>query len=349
MALYTDVRASAYPAPVHRRDGRQEPGHRQPQRRPRRGGRGHHALAPSASAARSARPTAGSTSSDPSTTSSSACSSRRPRRSRSATRCGARTGWARSSTSKAQSTRYQRAVARGAPRRAVFDRRRARSPTSGLDARLLRRAHGRGRPAGRPSALPRRAVRCPSPPSTRSTRSTRRSAWPTVVYGLTAGIYSEDQAEVERFLERIEAGVALRQPARRRDDRRLAGRPALRRLEGLGLDGQGRPGGCSTWPSSCASRATPSSTEGRAAPGRRCPAAYEKGRSSDRPFVLTERSAPYGSTYPEDVIRRGPWQPSGSGARTNRGGVKRPAVAAFVERRHGTHGCSHDLDVVAAQ
>ena len=55
--------------------------------------------APSASAARSARPTRGSTSSGRSTTSWSGCWSRRPRRSRSAIRSCARTGWGRSSTS----------------------------------------------------------------------------------------------------------------------------------------------------------------------------------------------------------------------------------------------------------
>ena len=59
------------------------------------------------------------------------------------------------------------------------------------------------------------------------------------VYGLTAGVYAEDPAEVERFLDRIEAGVAVRQPARRRHDRRLAGHPGVRRLEGQRLDRQG--------------------------------------------------------------------------------------------------------------
>ena len=86
-------------AAVHRRDGRQEPGHRVAQRRPRGGGRGDHALAPSGSAGRSARRTRGSTSSGRSTTSSSGCWSRRPRRSPSATRSSGRTGSARSSTS----------------------------------------------------------------------------------------------------------------------------------------------------------------------------------------------------------------------------------------------------------
>ena len=60
------------------------------------------------------------------------------------------------------------------------------------------------------------------------------------VYGLTAGVYSEDQAEVQRFLDRIQAGVAVRQPAGRRDDRGVAGHPGVRRLEGQRLDRQGR-------------------------------------------------------------------------------------------------------------
>ena len=47
-----------------------------------------------------------------------------------------------------------------------------------------------------------------SRPSTRSTRSTRRCALANdYVYGLTAGVYSEDAGEVQRFLDTIEAGV----------------------------------------------------------------------------------------------------------------------------------------------
>ncbi len=61
------------------------------------------------------------------------------------------------------------------------------------------------------------------------------------VYGLTAGVYSEDPGEVQRFLDTIEAGRHVREPPRRRDDRCVAGRPGVRRLEGLGLNGQGRP------------------------------------------------------------------------------------------------------------
>ena len=61
------------------------------------------------------------------------------------------------------------------------------------------------------------------------------------VYGLTAGVYSEDQARSSGSSTTIEAGVTVRQPPRRRDDRRVAGRPGVRRLEGLRLDRQGRP------------------------------------------------------------------------------------------------------------
>ncbi len=60
------------------------------------------------------------------------------------------------------------------------------------------------------------------------------------IYGLTAGIYSEDRPRSRQFLDRIQAGRAVRQPPRRRDDRGVAGRPGVRRLEGQRLDRQGR-------------------------------------------------------------------------------------------------------------
>ncbi len=107
-------------APVHRRDGRQEPGHRHGQRRPRRGGRGDHALGVRVrrpevlgQLARLRRP-AGST------TTSSPGSSRSPSRSSSATRSSVPTGSARSSIS-APSTATRRpsprpaATARSSP------------------------------------------------------------------------------------------------------------------------------------------------------------------------------------------------------------------------------------------
>ena len=59
-------------------------------------------------------------------------------------------------------------------------------------------------------------------------------------YGLTAGFFSEDRAEVDRFLERIEAGVVYVNRRIGRHHRRLAGGAAVRGLEGVGHRGQGR-------------------------------------------------------------------------------------------------------------
>ncbi|AEA12612.1 aldehyde dehydrogenase [Thermoproteus uzoniensis 768-20] len=54
-------------------------------------------------------------------------------------------------------------------------------------------------------------------------------------YGLTAGIFSEDSNEVEYFFEHIEFGVVYaNRGGGGRHDRRVAGRPALHRLEGVG-------------------------------------------------------------------------------------------------------------------
>ena len=78
-------------------------------------------------------------------------------------------------------------------------------------------------------------------------------------YGLTAGIFSHDEAEVRRFLDTIQAGRRLREPAGGRHDRRVAGDPELRRLEGLGLVRQERARARTTSSSSCASSRRPSS------------------------------------------------------------------------------------------
>ena len=80
------------------------------------------------------------------------------------------------------------------------------------------------------------------------------------IYGLTAGVYSEDPAEVAALPRRDRGGRPVRQPPRRRDDRRVAGRPGVRRLEGLRLDRQGRPVDVLRRASSSGSRATRSST-----------------------------------------------------------------------------------------
>ena len=61
-----------------------------------------------------------------------------------------------------------------------------------------------------------------------------------VPFGLTAGLFSDDQAEIEQFLGGDRGRRRLRQPGGRRNDRRLAGRPAVRRLEAVGDRRKGR-------------------------------------------------------------------------------------------------------------
>ena len=54
-------------------------------------------------------------------------------------------------------------------------------------------------------------------------------------FGLTAGFYGSAE-ETERFFGSIEAGVDLREPAAGRDHGRVAGLPAVRRVEGFRID-----------------------------------------------------------------------------------------------------------------
>ena len=105
------------------------------------------------------------------------------------------------------------------------------------------------------------------------------------VYGLTAGVYSEDPAEVQRFLDRIQAGVLYVNRRAGRDDRRVAGRPGVRRLEGERLDRQGRP--VDVLRRAVPARADPHRRRLDAAPGRRRPALRPA-----RARRLTTRSRP---------------------------------------------------------
>ena len=60
-------------------------------------------------------------------------------------------------------------------------------------------------------------------------------------YGLTAGVFSEDQSEVDRFLDEIDAGVVY---VNRRAGATTGAWPGIAvvlRLEVERLDGQGRP------------------------------------------------------------------------------------------------------------
>ena len=146
------------PASMHRGDGRQEPRARHAQRGPRRSRAKASCAPPSASAARNARPTAASTCISSVhdelvrllVAKSEAITHRRPARARALARPGHRRSGA--------STRF-RGCRGGCPPR--WDRvHRRRAPVGRWPrARLLRRAHGRRAAAGRPPALPRRAVR----------------------------------------------------------------------------------------------------------------------------------------------------------------------------------------------
>ena len=222
-----------------RRDGRQEPGHRA-RARPisRRRPRGSCA-APSGSAGRSARRTRGSTSSGRSTTSSSACSSRRPRRSRSATRSSARTGSARSSTRRRSIGTRPRSPRRAATGRVFIG---GEHLTDGDLARgfYVEPTVVGGLPASHRLFRDELFAPFTAVHAVDSFDEALHLANDTV-YGLTAGVYSEDPAEVQRFLDTHPGGRPVRQPAGRRDDRRVAGRPGVRRLEGQRLDRQGRP------------------------------------------------------------------------------------------------------------
>lgn len=53
-----------------------------------------------------------------------------------------------------------------------------------------------------------------------------------VPFGLTGGLYSEDESEIQTFLDNVEVGVAMRQPLHWLYHRCLAPLPTLWRLEG---------------------------------------------------------------------------------------------------------------------
>ena len=101
------------------------------------------------------------------------------------------------------------ALRRAGPRAAAKIRTGGAVLTEGaLRPRLLRRAHHRDRPAARPRADARGAVRAHPGGRDASQTWTRRWRWPTTRrFGLTAGFFSSKQDEIDSFLDRIEAGV----------------------------------------------------------------------------------------------------------------------------------------------
>ena len=134
---------------------------------------------------------------------------------------------------------YQRYVAlarqarrRGQGRRRRAHRRRAR-------ARLLRPPDGPGRPAAATTSCCATSCSSPSSPSQAVDSLDEALARANdTKFGLTAGFFSREQKEIDTFFERIEAGVVYVNRAAGRDHRRLAGRAAVRRLEGERLDGE---------------------------------------------------------------------------------------------------------------
>ena len=136
--------------------------------------------------------------------------------------------------------RHQRAVADARRDGAVFTG-GEHLTDGGARPRLLRRADGGREPAGVPSPVPGRAVRAVH----RGPRGrvTGRGAHPGQRQRLRphGGRVLVRPGRGPALPRRDRGGRAVRQPARRCDDRCLAGRPGVRRLEGLRVHGQGRP------------------------------------------------------------------------------------------------------------
>ena len=232
--------AKRYPKPVIVEMGGKNPAIVSQQRRPRRGGRRGHARRRSASAARSARPTAASTSSGRSTTSScsfscektEAITGRRPARSSELARPGHQ---------RARAGPLRERSRRGAARRTASliggERVTEERPRHGL----LRRADGRGRPADRATDSSRDELFVPfvAVAPVDSIDEALDLANDNDL-GLTAGLLQRGRGRDQRIPRHDRGRRRLRQPPRRRDDRRVAGHPAVRRLEGLDCDRQGR-------------------------------------------------------------------------------------------------------------
>ena len=128
--------------------------------------------------------------------------------------------------------------------------------------------------------------------------------------GLTAGFYSEDPAECQRFLDEIEAGVVYvnrpepRPGPGRASSRSAAGKARPRRVN--------RAAASTTSSSSCASRARPSSTSsGAVAPARGLPPIRGGDGSATRggpdgPLASRGEATPPGTAGPMTCPRPGP-------------------------------------------
>ncbi|MEJ7695203.1 MAG: aldehyde dehydrogenase family protein [Candidatus Limnocylindrales bacterium] len=229
-------------AAVHRRDGRQEPGHRHPPRRPRRGRRGDHALRVRVRRPEVLGQLAGLRRARRCTTSSSAMLVEKTEGDRHRRPARPRENWLGPVIDERAVERHQTAVAEARRDGDRLHRRRApdrRRPC----ARLLRRADRRRRPAGRTTGSSATSCSRRSRRSTRSTRSTRRSTLANdSIYGLTAGVYSARiRPEVQTFLDRIQAGVVY---VNRRAGATTGAWPGIQAFggwKGSGSTGKARP------------------------------------------------------------------------------------------------------------
>ena len=276
---------------VHRRDGRQEPGHRHGDGRPRGGGRGDHAqrlrlrrpevLGQQPGLRRAPRPRRAGAAPRPE---DGEDHDRRPARPR-------RTGSARSSTG-APSRRYLAAVAEA--------RRDGRVLVGGerltdgdLDRGFYVEPTVVGRPAGRPPPLPGRAVRALHGRPRR--RLARRGAAPCQRQHLRPdGRRLQRGPGRGRALPRRDRGRRpLRQP-RAPAPPPVPGRASSRSAAGRAPARPASPGWASTTPpSSCASRATRSSTDGQPRPDHRRTATRRDASLPTRPGA--RRTVPGGA------------------------------------------------------
>ena len=217
----------ALAAAVHRRDGRQEPGDRVAQGRPRGGRRGDHAQRVRLRRAEVLGELAASTSSGRSTTSSSACSSRRPRSSPSATRSTAQ-NWLGPVIDQKAVDRHQQAVSEARRDGTVF--------TGGerlTDGDLARGFYVEPTVVGNLPADHRLFQDELFAPFTAvhavDSLDEALALANDSIYGLTAGVYSEDPAEVAALPRRdrrrascTSTGAPARPPAPGRASRRSA-------------------------------------------------------------------------------------------------------------------------------
>ncbi len=206
------------------------------------------------------RPTAASTSSGRCRTSSTDCWCRRPRRSRSAIPTQARE-LARPGDQRPRGGSLHPVGARGAHGRAAAHRRRARD-RGRAGQRLLRRADRRRRTCRRAIALLRDELFVPFTVIQGVDSIDEAFALSNdSVLGLTAGFYSEDKAEQQRFLDthaKRASSTSTAEPARPP----ARGRASSRSAAGRARPQRASPAAASTTcSSSCGSSRRPSSTE----------------------------------------------------------------------------------------